>query len=311
MLENNFVNEDVLIKMFRFYLEEDAREWCQSLPATSIHSLKDFHGAFNLYYKEIYMSHLILDGCCKKFASHIKQMIESSSCDESVEGLSERGSAKDIYVHETNVLTSPAYDEEGLPGMIDNSVDDYIAMDVSYSAPYTPVVSDLKEEMVVEEDSSLFLQEVSHDIFSPRIEEKNHVYEQPEATVIDFPEMDIFNSYILDGITILLVDHRYEGHPIFYEYSSDDEKQDYPTFDHYEDTKKHDKEEEPSIDKHEDISCHQLAYVIREDKGEVDQQPASTFHPPALARDIHPCVRSCGARVGFLLQIFWSLSLIL
>ena len=78
-------------------------------------------------------------------------MIESSSCDEFVEGLNERGSAKDISIHETNVLTSPTYDEEGLP--------------------------DLEEDMVVEEDSSLFLQEDSHDIFSPRIEEKNHVYE--------------------------------------------------------------------------------------------------------------------------------------
>jgi hypothetical protein len=71
----------------------------------------------------------------------------------------------------------------------------------------------------VEEDSSIFLQEVFHDIFSPRIEEKNHVYEQPEAAVTAFPEIDIFNSYILDGITLLEIDHRYEGHPIFYKYS--------------------------------------------------------------------------------------------
>ena len=123
ILENDFFHEDVWIKMFNFYLEEDACEWCQSLPAASIHSLKDFHDAFNLYYKEIYMSHLILDDCCKKFASHIDQMIESSSCDESSEGLSERGSTEDIFVHETNVLISLAYDEKGLPGMIDNSID--------------------------------------------------------------------------------------------------------------------------------------------------------------------------------------------
>jgi hypothetical protein len=192
-------------------------------------------------------------------------------------------------------LTNPAYDEEGLPGMIDNSVDDYIAMDVSYSAPYTPAVSNLEEEMIVEEDSSLFLQEVSHDIFSPRIEEKNHVYEQPEASVTVVPEMDILNSYILDGIIILEVDHRYEGQPIFYEYSSDDEQQAYPTFDHYEDTKQHDKEEEPSIDIHEEISCHQLADVIKADKEEVDQQPTSTLHSPVLTRDIQPYVSSCEA----------------
>jgi hypothetical protein len=33
----------------------------------------------------------------------------------------------------------------------------------------------------------------------------------------------------------------------------------------------HVKEKEPSIDIHEEISCHQLADVIRADKGEVDQ----------------------------------------
>jgi hypothetical protein len=92
MLEHNFVHKDILIKMFRFSLEEDDREWFQSLPTTSIHSLKDFHDSFNLYYKDIYRSHLILDDCCKKFASHIEKMIELSSCDESGEGQSERGS---------------------------------------------------------------------------------------------------------------------------------------------------------------------------------------------------------------------------
>jgi hypothetical protein len=52
--------------------------------------------------------------------------------------------------------------------------------------------------------------------------------------------MDIFDSYILNGITILEVDHRNEGQPFFDEYSSDDEQQAYSTFDHYEDTDRHD-----------------------------------------------------------------------
>jgi hypothetical protein len=43
MLEHGFVHEDVLIKLFIFSLEEHAREWCQSLPTASIHSLKEFH----------------------------------------------------------------------------------------------------------------------------------------------------------------------------------------------------------------------------------------------------------------------------
>jgi hypothetical protein len=169
----------------------------------------------------------------------------------------------------TEVLTIPAYDEEFLP--------------------------DLEEEVVAEEDSSLFLQEVSHDIFSPKIEEKNHVYEQPEAPFTAVPEMDILNIYVLDGIIVLEVDHIYEGKPIVYEYSSGDEQQAYPTFDHYENTKQHNKEEEPSIDIHEEISCHQLADVIRVDKGEADQQLTLSLHSPVLTRDIQPYVSSCEA----------------
>ena len=60
MLEHEFVHEDVLIKMFRFSLEEHSREWCQSLPVASIHSLKDFYAAF----KQRYSADLLLEECC-------------------------------------------------------------------------------------------------------------------------------------------------------------------------------------------------------------------------------------------------------
>jgi hypothetical protein len=62
---------------------------------------------------------------------------------------------------------------------------------------------------------------------------ENHVYEQLEAAITIVPEMDIFNSYILDDIIVLKVDHRHKRKPIFDGYSSDDEKQDYLIFDHY------------------------------------------------------------------------------
>jgi hypothetical protein len=50
--------------MFNFYLEEDDLGWCLSVPATSIHSLKYFHDAFNSYYGKIYPAHLIFYDCC-------------------------------------------------------------------------------------------------------------------------------------------------------------------------------------------------------------------------------------------------------
>ena len=67
MLEHGFVHEDVLIKLFKFSLEGNAREWCQSLPAVSIHSLKDFHVAFNSYYEKIYSADLLFPECCHEF----------------------------------------------------------------------------------------------------------------------------------------------------------------------------------------------------------------------------------------------------
>jgi hypothetical protein len=55
----------------------------------------------------------------------------------------------------------------------------------------------------------------------------------------------------------------------------------------------HDQDKETSIDIHEAISCHQLADVIKADKGEVDQQPTSSFHSHVLSMDIQPDVSSC------------------
>jgi hypothetical protein len=67
MLEHDFVHEDVLIKLFRFSLEGHAREWCQSLPTASIHSLKGFHVAFHLFCKEKFAADLLYPECCHDF----------------------------------------------------------------------------------------------------------------------------------------------------------------------------------------------------------------------------------------------------
>jgi hypothetical protein len=295
MLEHDFVHEDVLIKMFKFSLEGDAREWCKSLPTTSIHSLKDFHDAFNAYYEKSYLSHLILGDYCKKFAFYIQQMIESFSCDESGEDLIKRESKdkSEYFAVVDEIFSLSISQEEGLLDMIDDSVDDCIAIDALYSSPGTPVVSYLKEEMVVEEDSSLFLQEVPHDVFSPGIEEKN-------LEVSHFP---VQNKRVVRS-------------PIFDEYSDEEEKiptshfvdlgSNQPVYDSYEsdsdveishpgstdDIQQHVKEKHPVTDIHEEIPCPHLADVIGADKEKVDQQPASSFHSPVLATDIQPEVSS-------------------
>ena len=48
-------HEDVLLKMFMYSLEGNARQWYRSLPISSISSIKDFHVAFYVYCKRIYL----------------------------------------------------------------------------------------------------------------------------------------------------------------------------------------------------------------------------------------------------------------
>jgi hypothetical protein len=62
-------HEDVLLKMFMYSLEGDARQWYRSLPISSISSLKDFHVVFHSYCKRIYPAKLLLDDCCEQIKS--------------------------------------------------------------------------------------------------------------------------------------------------------------------------------------------------------------------------------------------------
>jgi hypothetical protein len=47
-------HEDVLMKMFMYSLEGEAREWFRSLPPSSISSLKYFHVAFHNHCKKYF-----------------------------------------------------------------------------------------------------------------------------------------------------------------------------------------------------------------------------------------------------------------
>jgi hypothetical protein len=140
-------HEDVLMKMFMFSLDRDAREWYRSLPPASIPSLREFHAAFNRHCQQFYSSKLICHNCCEEYKDCVQGMIVSNeSCEDEIyedgirenegytskelmemvkclstrmEGLEEDFShrsyeedAEDIPVLETNVLGSPAYDEE-------------------------------------------------------------------------------------------------------------------------------------------------------------------------------------------------------
>jgi hypothetical protein len=61
------VHEDVLMNMFRYYLEGNAREWCRSQPTASIASLKYFHATLYSYCKKNFSAEILYQECCEEF----------------------------------------------------------------------------------------------------------------------------------------------------------------------------------------------------------------------------------------------------
>jgi len=64
MEELNVHHEDVLMKLFMFSLEKDARLCYKSLPHSSIPSLKCFHTLFHQHCKRIYSAEILFEDCC-------------------------------------------------------------------------------------------------------------------------------------------------------------------------------------------------------------------------------------------------------
>jgi hypothetical protein len=247
--------------------------------------------------------------------------VEESICCENIEvlndmsGVSSRMEASDI-ISDVSVLLDVHKDQHASCGdyelveqmwsMVDGSPKYRVEEDI----PSNPFFEDedlpiCKEDIIVEEVPSLFLQGVSHDIFLPG---KKIMYEQLEAVGPTVHETDIF-----DGSTIMEEDHRDKGQPLFDEYYSDDEQQAYPTFDHYKDTEEPvSKKNHPMVpiyDEYESDLEERQQEEEKEPEGQfalclelVSEQPppeisdpTSVIHPPMLIRDIRPQVNNCVA----------------
>jgi hypothetical protein len=206
-------HEDILMKMFMYSLDGDARKWYFSLPSSSISSLKDFHRVFNEHCKSFYPSESICHNCCEGYVECAQDLLDCS-----VDYKDEN-----YFIHcpneDRNEPLSLSYSrEESLPDISHDCTNDCMDSFALYHVPYASDVSDSKEEPIVEEDLSLFLQEVSHDIFSPKIEER-------DRGIVHFSVQD-------QGAL---------GSPIFDEYSDEEEKIHFadlrssqPSYDSYE-----------------------------------------------------------------------------
>jgi hypothetical protein len=201
-------HEDVLLKMFMFSLAGDARKWYHSLPPASISSLNGFHAAFTTYCQRLYPPELICHNCCEGYHNSIQEKVVSDvSCGEDPDDLdhnsvlspphssaSEAGYESDEVPREEDGALSklmeqvkylsaqleglkyedcaedfPVLEADALSNSFEEIVED--SLDELASAPDELVVSDqIHEEVVVEEDFSLFLHKISHDVFTFGVE---------------------------------------------------------------------------------------------------------------------------------------------
>jgi hypothetical protein len=195
------MHEDVQIKIFKYSLKGATLDWCRSLPTASIHSLTGFHTTFNSFCKDYFPAECLYENCCDEFSLLHKASVgpKDHVCDEAftveesifyenlealddINYVSPSTEASDIISDTFVPLDVHKYQHascensefiEQMLSIVDGSPEYRVEADVPSSPSYDdkdlPV---FKEEMVVEEDSSLFLQEVAHDIFLPRIKRK-------------------------------------------------------------------------------------------------------------------------------------------
>jgi hypothetical protein len=186
-------HEDVLLKMFMFSLEGGAHEWYHSLPPTSISSLREFHATFSRHYQRHYFSGLIDHNCCEEYEGHDQDVAmsyeswededheEEDALDELIElveylstEIEELKADHDCCLFEENTEDFLVLEAFVLSGPTDEGSIEYsMVVETSVSAPHNLVVSVLKKQAIVEEDSSLFLHEISHDVFTFGTEKKD------------------------------------------------------------------------------------------------------------------------------------------
>jgi hypothetical protein len=96
----------------------------------------------------------------------------------------------DCFLFEENTEDFPVLEDVFLGGPTDEgSIQDSMVVETLVSTPHKPFVSVLKEQAIVEEDSSLFLHDISHDVFTFGTEKKD-----PEVVPL-WPVVPILEYY--------------------------------------------------------------------------------------------------------------------
>ena len=80
----HFFHKDVKIRLFRYYLVGAALDWCRNIPKNNITCLKEFHYAFNSFYKNIYLVECFTLECCYQFDKQVESDGEQHKCKENM-----------------------------------------------------------------------------------------------------------------------------------------------------------------------------------------------------------------------------------
>jgi hypothetical protein len=364
-------HEDVLLKMFMFSLAGDARKWYHSLPPASISSLHGFHAAFTTYCQRLYPPELICHNCCEGYHNSIQEKVVSDvSCGEDPDDLdqnsvlspphssaSEAGYESDEVPREEDGALSklmeqvkylsaqleglkyedcaedfPVLEADALSNSFEEIVEDLL--DELASTPDELVVSDQSnEEVVVEEDFSLFLHEISHDVFTFGVETEergivpflqvgealfppdfdDYLEEEQQSPTSPFAcqsSQTIYDSYESESELDMLdfQEQVAEPYPLlakencheeisYLSLSGDaeqyEEEQNHPMVPIYDEYESDLGETEPE---EQNISCPEP--VSKQPPPESNEPTSVVHHQPMLIRDIQPQVNNCVAEEG-------------
>jgi hypothetical protein len=310
-------HEDVLLKMFMFSLAGDARKWYHSLPPASISSLSEFHAAFIAYCQEFYPSELICHNCGEGYHNSVQnEAISDIGCEDDPDDLDQKSflspphssASEECYGSDGNPREEedtlselreqvkylstqlerlksedcaedlPVSEADVLDGSFEEIIEDFV--NALTSSPDELVVSDQNdEEVVVEEDCSLFLHEISQDVFTFGVEteERGIVPFLQVGEALFPPDFDDYLEEEQQNPTSPFADQN--GQPFYdsYESCSELETQDFQ------------EEKEPE---EQDISCPE---PVSEQPPPESNEPTSVVHQPVLIRDIQPHVNNCVA----------------
>jgi hypothetical protein len=113
-------HEDVLMKMFMYLLEGDARQWYRALPSSSISSLKEFHATFNKHCRRYFPIVSLFENCCEEFETYIQHAKGFAYDCEDERDVTDKGMEEES--HES--FSNSSIQEEDLQDNVEDRVDD-------------------------------------------------------------------------------------------------------------------------------------------------------------------------------------------